>query len=185
MNNELYHYGVMGMKWGIRRYQNPDGSLTPLGEKRFYKTDKYGRKRLRSGAIKYNRKQNRKNDKYVRLLAKKANKDELLKEKIKEHKDVRAREYEAFRNLHDEYYKKSRKRGEDRFYSSREDARRDFKNNPLYGSTEKSRNDLKQYISNLIKDDKRFNKTINLSIGSGTATAGEYAVYQLLLRNGI
>ena len=30
---ELYHYGVKGQKWGIRRYQNPDGSLTEEGKK--------------------------------------------------------------------------------------------------------------------------------------------------------
>ena len=33
-NNELYHHGIKGMKWGIRRYQNKDGSLTPAGKKR-------------------------------------------------------------------------------------------------------------------------------------------------------
>ena len=32
--NELYHHGVKGMKWGVRRYQNSDGSLTPKGRKR-------------------------------------------------------------------------------------------------------------------------------------------------------
>ena len=29
MENELMHFGVKGQRWGVRRYQNPDGSLTP------------------------------------------------------------------------------------------------------------------------------------------------------------
>ena len=37
MNSELYHYGMKGMRWGIRRYQNKDGSLTPAGKKRYNK----------------------------------------------------------------------------------------------------------------------------------------------------
>ena len=36
-NGELYHYGVPGMKWGIRRYQNKDGSLTTAGKQRVEK----------------------------------------------------------------------------------------------------------------------------------------------------
>lgn len=34
-NNELKHWGIRGMKWGKRRYQNKDGSLTPEGKKRY------------------------------------------------------------------------------------------------------------------------------------------------------
>lgn len=36
-NTELKHWGVKGQKWGVRRYQNKDGTLTPAGQKRYNK----------------------------------------------------------------------------------------------------------------------------------------------------
>lgn len=38
-SNSLCHYGIKGQKWGVRRYQNPDGTLTAKGKKRYSDDD--------------------------------------------------------------------------------------------------------------------------------------------------
>ena len=48
MNNEFYHHGILGMKWGVRRYQNEDGSLTSAGKKR-YSPNELGRIPVQKG----------------------------------------------------------------------------------------------------------------------------------------
>ena len=42
--DELYHHGILGQKWGRRRWQNPDGTLTAEGRARYLVKETFGEK---------------------------------------------------------------------------------------------------------------------------------------------
>ena len=71
---ELYHHGIKGQKWGIRRFQNKDGSLTRLGLKRMDKTQRT--------AIKAEKKQARQEARAIKIEQRKA-KQEAQKDQVK------------------------------------------------------------------------------------------------------
>ena len=43
MNGELYHHGIKGQKWGVRRWQNADGTYNEAGKKRYFDSNKHDR----------------------------------------------------------------------------------------------------------------------------------------------
>ena len=61
-SDEIYHHGIIGQKWGVRRFQNPDGSLTDAGKKRYNRN--YSKDQAKK-ALNYYKDQKKKYDRTV------------------------------------------------------------------------------------------------------------------------
>ena len=96
MEYEFCHSGIKNMKWGVRRYQNPDGSLTPAGRIR-YGVGK-AREKSASGAkakVASSKDQERAAARAKRIEARKAKKDARIAEKNARKEAERKREQDA------------------------------------------------------------------------------------------
>jgi hypothetical protein len=95
IGGELYHYGVKGMRWGVRRYRNSDGSLTPAGSRRRKQLERVLERNVRSQTKTDNKllnarakNRNRFESRYDKKLAKTAKRlDRLSKKKKSKLKD--------------------------------------------------------------------------------------------------
>ena len=64
-SDEIWHHGIKGMRWGVRRWQNEDGSVTPAGERRYYRRDgSLKRRGARKLLQEYDKKNKRKYSRY-------------------------------------------------------------------------------------------------------------------------
>lgn len=78
----LMHYGVLGMKWGQRRFQNKDGSLTPAGERHYAKTGEKGY-HYKSFGTKHNERKSAKLQKKIDSTTDSAKRKALTEKKAK------------------------------------------------------------------------------------------------------
>ena len=89
VRNDIYleHHGIKGQKWGVRRYQNFDGSYTKAGLQRYYKSlDKYQQKKAEYKAIK----KDKTKSKYEKQYAK----GKMLEAKRRMNKDYKHLKYD-------------------------------------------------------------------------------------------
>jgi hypothetical protein len=111
--NELYHYGIRGQKWGVRRFQNPDGTLTSAGKQRYgLPEDDTGKHRriskgnsVERAFAKYEARSIKFTDKFKEKEEKARSKDQLNKvAKLQETNESFRKDKNEVRRLSDLYY---------------------------------------------------------------------------------
>lgn len=153
-DDELYHHGILGQRWGHRRYQNEDGSWTPEGRERYGEGDERSKAKISYNTQKY-----------------KAD----LKSKARQDKDIRAAKEE--RNRIKENSKTMllarKKQGAFDRLNKKEEAKLDRQGRPKFGmgkTKNMSDEDLERAI-NRLKLQAEYNKQYTLATKPNSALA--------------
>lgn len=158
MNNELYHFGVRGMRWGVRRYRNKDGSLTPEGERRILSSKKNLRKAFKESFRAHMTSQGRSGDVYHGMRTTGKHYDEVEKQYRNARKTLDAYVSKQYKIIDSKY-------GDD--YDKWERAERKILSDPWF--KEESSRIANQYA-------REFNRAKLRDIGIKDLSAGEKAM---------
>jgi len=159
-NNELYHFGIKGMKWGIRRYQNEDGSLTPEGRDHYG----YSVRRAASDLVK-----SIKTKHQAKVELKK--KEKQKKERVK--RLEAARKAKAAKKAHEEEKEKALRSGSAQDVLKFKDELTTQERNDAYNRLQSEANlsrlasDERRYAAEEAASKSKWNKFVNLTNKAG------------------
>ena len=182
---ELYHSGIKGMKWGVRRYQDENGNLTAEGKKRYLNDLKETKQNYKNSIKNYD-------NKTIEEYNKMGSKDKLensnwekriygrkqfVKNSREQYKDERSKIKEGYKEAK-EIEKSNRKAALKDAIQIQKDVKKEY--GSIFGINERDRNSVKQetnrivrekYGSKTVKDLSAHNTKVGLAIASGLITA--------------